>query len=629
MAALIPDNSKLFINPYNFVSTTPQVKREPPGNGDLTGLISCRVIVKGELALPDHSDCEDRKYNFYNIAGKQIIPGSELKGCIRSVYESLTPSCFSVMNNNVLTKRLSRPDNNVVPGILRFERSGWAIYDAMKYKPQAWKGAPPDIQRNWPAFKGGKLKESLFIQSGSDPVYACSDDEIDRFVELLEIFKSYAKENVKSLFAKMIKQIENKEDVAIFYRLDQNNKLSYFSPAQVSRHMFQNTVASLLGEHSAGLCGKQRNGYYCPACALFGTLGGGNALASHVRFSDAVADSVTISDDYKNLPELSSPKVTSVEFYSKKGVSFSDVVSWNYDTRGVVLNGRKFYYHSEPKTEKTLGERSIAVKTALANSTFKFDIAFDRITEEQLRQLLWVLTIGENDENSLLCHKIGAGKPVGYGSVKIVVDNIRTRVFSGGEYGIENKTYDAYAVNDSIFCEPKALKEFRLISNYNYVAGKTVSYPIANDGTGSRNATAAHQWFSNNRTQGNNRQAAKFKYVLSPISENPDDLELPAMVVADHDIIPNTGGRGSDSSSVSITGDLIIGTVYVAKIIGSFEDRYGNFFFKLSVAGITEIGGKTCKINQKFVKNKSQGGILRVIYNGMNDRGIPQFKCTN
>ncbi len=631
MATLTPDMDNMFINPYNFVSKTSRVERSEPIKGNLSGTISCKLIVKGELALPDHSTGDDRRFDFFNINGAPIVPGSEIRGCVRSVFEALTPSCFSVMNSNVLTKRLSRPENDIKPGILRFDGECWAIYEALKYKPKAWKGGSPTLVRKWPAFRGGKLTSSYFILNKKYADYVCRNNEIQSFAELLDIFRSYAKAGNSHLFSNMLRKLENGEDLAVFYRIH-NNELDYISPAQVSRTIFQNTVSSLLGEHAVGKCGK--DGKYCPACTLFGTLGAGNPLSSRLRFFDAKAENVTISPTFKNLPELSSPKITSVEFYSKCGTNYTDTNSWTYDSAGVSLNGRKFYYHSEPKEEAVLGERSIAVKPALDGSTFNFQIAFDRINSNQLRQLLWVLTIGDNDADSIFCHKLGVGKPVGYGSVKIIVDHVTTRTFKGGSYTLEQQRYNDFDISENLFDEKQAMREFKLIANREYLKGKNVSYPIADDGTGSKNAKAAHQWFASNRTQGNRRQAAQFRYVLHPLSEDPARLELPAMV-ADTSATDNyshgNGGGYRQTPQTAATagtniGGLTVGKTYSAKILSETNpDAHGNTYYMLSVNGVTRIDRFALRVNKKNARGKRIGDEIRVLFKSINDNGAPYF----
>ena len=619
MATLTPDPTLKFINPYNFVTKTSQVSRSAIRSGPLSGRIRCTLNVRTELALPDHRDCDGSRFNFYNVNGVPTIPGSEIRGCIRNVFEALTQSCYSVMNMNVLTKRLPRPDNSVQAGIISYENGRWAIYPAEKRS-----GADSDtLPREWIQFKGSGKKTSYYAKTTDTPVYICTGEDIDRFLELLEIYESYAKAQNLDLIKRISDQIRAGRDVVAFYKLS-GNMLTYFSPAQISRYMFRSTVSSLLGAHAAGICGT--GGQYCPACALFGTLGAGKAVASHLRFGDASPESVTISDTYRNLPELSSPKITSVEFYSSlPGQGYRNVRRWDYDTPGVQLNGRKFYYHSEPKKENVLGPRSMAVKTAQAGSCFLFDVWFDSVSEEQLRQLLWVIAIGENSADSQYCHKLGAGKPAGYGSVKLLVTGIEVRTFADGDYRIERKVYQDFAPDRTLFSEAGAVADFLRIADYGYVSGRTVSYPIADDGRGTKNSKAAHQWFLSNRVQGNASRPSQFRYVLPPIADDPASLELPAMFASAAD---RGWGRSSSapaparqSSAAALEGNK----QYNAKIVGSFEDKYGNAFFKISVDGHTELGGKTCKIKQKYAGNRSVGDMIKVEYRGPNDRGVPQF----
>ena len=530
MAALQPDFGDLFINPYNFVTKTSHVERQMPQKGTLTGCISCRIIARSPVALPDHRESSDRRFGFYSVAGKPIIPGSEIKGCVRSVFEALTPSCFSVINSNVLTKRLSRPDLDVKPGILRFMDGRWVLFAAEKCKTPPGNGTA--LKRTWLTLDGKRTNTAWYRQTGSGPVHVCGGEEIGNFTELLDIFAANSRDARHIL--RVRDQIENREDTVVFYKAE-GADLTYFSPAQISRQMFRNTVTSLLGEHAAGICGK--DGLYCPACALFGAVGNKNARASRLRFGDAEAQRATVSDEYYNLPELSSPKITSVEFYSRRSGPYRNAPLWDYDSEGVSLNGRKFYYHSRPKREERLGPRSVAVKPALPGSVFRFDLWFDSVDEEQLRRLLWVLTLGDNTEDSRYCHKLGTGKPAGYGSVKIVVDGIRLRSFDPGRYTVTGKTYADFAVTDALFSEREALRDLLRIVDLHYLDGRRVSYPIADNGRGGVNARAAHQWFSGNRIQGNRSRAAAFRYVLHPLSDDAEDLELPAMTA-------QAGGRG-------------------------------------------------------------------------------------
>ncbi len=639
MAKLYPDYNNKFINPYNFVPLTSQVERKQSENDanekTLNGYISCSLKVIDMLALPDRS-AEDkarpRCYDFYKIDGKPVIPGSEIRGCIRAVYEALTQSCLSVINNNVLTGRLPSLQNDIKPGVLRYENDKWVIYEAVKLN-QAQRDKTtekPLLEREW--IKSGndpkpKFKKTYFYIHANKPVYSCNTRDIEDFNALLDIFIDNNSDNNKfcSILKGMKKAIVIKSDIPVFFRL-KNGNLNYFSPAQISRQMFKNTVSELLGPHSNS-CG-QENGY-CPACRLFGTLGNNKStlfpLASRVRFSDAVAnENVVIHDSYINLPELSSPKITSVEFYSFLGVEQRNAKQWNYDDYGVSLNGRKFYYHSKPQNDKELGERSLATKPACAsdNGKFSFKVYFDKVSLSELKKLLWVLTVGENDPQSRMMHKLGYGRPVGYGSVKITIDKVVERSIENGAYILSDKSFDDYEVTDSVFAEKKALGSFKLIANYDYVSGKTVAYPIADDGQNDKNSTASHNWFSNNR------QGKLFKYVLPKLTENPDDLLLPAMVANP----TNQNGNDMPSGKTYVKHNkpknfdfskFVEGREYKATVTDIYEK--GNDVFVW-----VEVQGEKASIKLKpdFFKkiNLKNSNVIKVLYKGRNKTN-PIFPC--
>ena len=587
MAALVPDKNNLFINPYNFVSTTSRVDRTTPSQGNKTGYISCTLKVKDMLALPDRNN-EDAKnprhYDFYTINGSPIIPGSEIRGCIRSVFEAVTQSCFSVVNNNVLTCRLSRPESasGVVPGVLKYENGSWVIYKAEKYNRKKLEkaGLSADIEREWSKFgQNAGYSTSYFCISADKFEYACSEEDMECFEELIGIFIRNNEEDKKfsAILKNVQKSLDEKKDIAIFFRI-KNREINYLSPAQISRQMFRNTVSMLLDEH-AGICNEE-NGY-CPACRLFGTLGKGNPIVSRVRFSDAVEkQNVRVYSEYLNLPELSAPKITSTEFYSSIGIQIRDVSFWNYDSPCVKLNGRKFYYHSKPVSENELGPRSIATKPVCENSEFKFKVYFEKINSIELKQLLWVLTLGENEPNSLQMHKIGYGRPVGYGSVKITVDEIVERNIENGVYSLAKNDFMDYDISDTIFSEQKALTDLKLITNYAYVLDKNISYPIADDGKNRKNSKAAHNWFSNNRTK--NRTVS---YVLPKLSPKAEDLYLPAMKATDRNFVSKEHKKNSSGKPNFNFLKFESNQTYVAEVTGKVNMDNGKMTVFIKVDG--------------------------------------------
>lgn len=126
---------------------------------------------------------------------------------------------------------------------------------------------------------------------------------------------------------------------------------------------------------------------------------------------------------------------------------------------------------------------------------FSFSVFFDRITEKQLRKLVFALDLGENSDDSRRCHKLGHGKPVGLGSVKIIVDQIITRSFVENHYSLNDITKNILSeANEDMFPKTPVLTAFLdKLLDLDYVAGYDVDYPRLNEGGD------VFSWFSENR----------------------------------------------------------------------------------------------------------------------------------
>lgn len=295
---------------------------------------------------------------------------------------------------------------------------------------------------------------------------------------------------------------------------------------------------SIIGKRGKGSCRLRSD--LCKACALFGFASGEKA-GSKIRITDARAA------DYKKeqieekvtLRELASPKESYLLFYTR---SKQEGKMPDYD-HGAEPRGRKYYWHSESEyykviedngEKKVLGEmkngktiRNATMDLIKPNVTFKFRIYYDGITDTQLEELLWVLTFGENKDDSRLCHKLGHGKPLGLGSVKIVVDGKAERSFPN-DYSI---AYEKVEGIKNPFNEKDAqYKDLMKIVNMDTVKEFAVEYPRVvpspeyskilkenNRSTFGENEFASHQWFRKNK---------------KPLPEIADDeLTMPSLVI--------------------------------------------------------------------------------------------------
>lgn len=156
------DTKYKFLNPYNFVryiesdrkqdGATPEEKllgKMPPPPHDrmlgLNGEIKCQVITETPLFVSDShgvkTDGSHSSYRFFEYDGKKAIPASSLRGMVRSVFEAVTNSCFSVFDGD---RKLSyhAPVNEareLVPARVEKKREGYRLHlltGTTGYKPK-------------------------------------------------------------------------------------------------------------------------------------------------------------------------------------------------------------------------------------------------------------------------------------------------------------------------------------------------------------------------------------------------------------------------------------------------------------------------------------------------------------
>ena len=506
------------VNPYNFVGLEGTVNRSEQKTGNRSGVIHCKLITTTPLAIPDfplatENEIKHKKTDFFKIDGKAAIPGSEIRGVIRSAYETLSNSCLSVNNNNILSARSADVRK---PGIIKFgSDKKWHLYEAtaqkLKYDgSDDFDETTDTIKRTWRNYKyknrkaqyrDGKVTVNYKVTTTFKEIEA---EDLDRAVEdykkCCEIYKNNDK-NIKEYIPKI--STDGRCYTVYYKKFTENGKTYvYLSPAQISRSVFKNRVDDLLGEHSH--CTNPEN--VCEACGLFGMIGTGSnklsAIASRVRFTDA---KILTKPRYitATLKELAGPKISSVEFYS----TAPDMkYLWTYDTDGVTLNGRKFYFHHTgdySTTEKT--KRNLTTELVDRGAEFEFDVFFDKVTDEELRKLIWTIALGENSSDSNQQHKIGHGKPLGLGSVKMIVDSVETRSFDREtmEYKCEKAAVDSFFSEIPFDSESSYFKEYMAITDFTFVKGKKVAYPYGEDGGSNSNTnTGTLVWFKANHNDG-------------------------------------------------------------------------------------------------------------------------------
>ena len=438
------NEKKSFINPYNFVRPDGETKR---GNGygkgeTVTGKLHCKLYIKTPLAVLDTESVEEEeipireddkekiiihdKYRFNRSGEKLMIPGSSIRGCVRSMYETLTNSCFATLpKNTFLTNRVASTDA-YKPAILIKEKNDWAIYDAKRLSVDTkersfeilYEDGKRKLKYNGTPFSFGdcvkvtesnnkvrslvregnndyvlfigepfgsrKHNESVFKKGNKIPV---DKEVLNKAKNGLEFsIEMYGKETINTQLGSSkhtgyasYNDAKEKGVIPVWCKktLDGKNVVDIsLSIAAIGRKVYKNTVNDLIGP---GLVACQaikenREKSLCPACQLFGTAKG-SGYGSRVRFTDAeCVDEKPEAPVTVTLKELGLPRTGYLPFYALDGI--------DYDSNGANINGRKFYWHNPSASddsnvysteEKT--DRNSTVEI-MKKGVFEFDVFF-------------------------------------------------------------------------------------------------------------------------------------------------------------------------------------------------------------------------------------------------------------
>lgn len=394
-----------FVNPYNFIDFPKHKARAYDEADRHTGVIEYTITTKTPLFIPNSGSTtafkvsdevpEHKSYDFFSYTeldmGKRydgsyhipVIPGSEIRGVIRTIYETLTDSCMGVLNGE--SYPVKRSAARFIPALIHKRKDGkMELLEAtslrigrevpggkptqgfeqyhngtMLYYKSCGNNGIIDLDtvkrseeedgEDWSV--GYLIKWGMGVRKARYHVFTLKKksgsqwhgktltrDDIER--KLKPVLESYLSQ--PSVTADNKKAYEAyEEDLNVFLMGEEEayfpvtctgisgNEIFYLAPAIFSKEVSNHNIGKLAGEFAP--CVQNE----CPACELFGHLGrdNENAKGSRLRFSDMyvrderepeayyVADTVTI-------PTLAEPKLGNTEFYLKKpeGVNF-----WTYD----------------------------------------------------------------------------------------------------------------------------------------------------------------------------------------------------------------------------------------------------------------------------------------------------------
>ena len=144
----------------------------------------------------------------------------------------------------------------------------------------------------------------------------------------------------------------------------------------------------------------------CIACRMFGTMPNTNVLQlGHASFNDAVEVNICEHEAVYTIA-LMGPKPRHDAFYL-------DPKQW--------IAGRKFYFHqpNEIKRTHTKTDYNEHIIPVDVGSQFAFSLQFTNLETLELKTLLYAINLQQD-----MRHKIGYGKPAGFGSVHFDITKI-------------------------------------------------------------------------------------------------------------------------------------------------------------------------------------------------------------
>lgn len=632
------NTTESFINPYNFVPVDYSKKSTNSLGSDeerMTGVITCSLYTKTPIAILDAVKYEEKEnghriYPFMKDAKGEnyIIPGSSVRGMLRSVHEVVTDSCFSTAKKEV--QITARSKDAFQAGVLKLEDGKWNLYDATRYmllvKKNNFQVKPNHVNAKiWNCYsyhvdddKNGKYivdKNKNQIYTGQEVWIDVLKDDKGNEVKYIKqirdkdtkvVIKSipcapvartvYKKDNsdinakknsgylvlgeniyskhhesvfclkkevpmsidenvMKKAFSGLEEAVRVYNDgsinkqlkaggswygsfekmktngcIPVWYDYRASDKILYLSPASIGRMTYNNRLIDLVKDKKP--CTSRAN--MCESCSMFGMIGSSENYGSRVRVTDAICVNAQVRTQRITLPELASPRPSYIPFYLRKKTNGrvsekGKKELTGYDSENYELRGRKFYWHiPNPKFPDNIKEnnRNSTVEVLGMNESvpFTFRVYFDDITMDEMRKLVYTINLGQNKKEDVLCHKIGHGKPVGLGSIKIVVEDIQKREFSLEEGYKISSIKETVLDNVSELLEKKndSVRALEQIMNFELLKDEKVSYPyiIPTTQDYKMNDVAAHKWFTQNYKIGKDITEQEFPEILD------EDLHL-------------------------------------------------------------------------------------------------------
>jgi CRISPR-associated protein (TIGR03986 family) len=503
--------------PYNFVPLPEKVvPAEPPPDQDnyhldrRTGHIRCTLTTLSplytrttlnpdffrnwsdktrEMMNDDNARREHAQFFHLDDAQRPVIPGSSLRGMLRSLVEIAgygkiqwvadTPLAFRAVADTTSLGAYYKetlPTTAIRAGYFVRDGAEWRIRPAkpiegaafarirrdmirtIRSSLPAWPNSkdpcrnagviyvqtrpsqtgPPIVSSASPTPDDPSRSKAVLVTTGDIPrkrnefVFGLPDDRAEPVEvpeELLHAYRDQMTDQQRHILGNQEGVLRKSQPV--FYFVD-NGSLKFFGHCMMFRLPYSQTPRKLVPP------ALRTDASDDLAESIFGSAKDSQARAGRAFFSDArlesAASGVWLSQEPITPKILSSPKPTTFQHYLTQEHPDNKNQLHHYDSQPpheTVIRGHKLYWHRGSAKQENIREsdevgwsndtQHTAIKPVRAGVTFRFEIRFENLSEVELGALLWALT-PPGEPGKQYHHKLGMGKPLGMGSVKIATD---------------------------------------------------------------------------------------------------------------------------------------------------------------------------------------------------------------
>ncbi len=469
--------------PYNFVPLNKEVfypdwadkvSHDIPFSDGESGEIEITVEAKSPIFIRNHSkDKENHSEEFCHFVNKDgakefYIPGSSIKGMVRSVLEIMSFSKMQFFNDEKLSVRDMTDRKNLVGqsdgcGFLVKRDNGYAIEDcgkpvtisfnevkkatnvytknfksaSEKYKAtnSCLKQIPIELQKKMMDVRGRQIPKQVAIYSASSNkkgTLVFTGDINNKKNEFIFIpngkfiqVKNYVVEDFKTVYFNensidgtyWQKKFKETKKIPIFYK-KAADKIVAIGLTQLFKLAYKKSISDAIVQDKKDTPDL--------AEAIFGYVRDKKALKGRVQFSHL--KSTTVRFEQKKEEVLGTPNASYYPNYIEQSNTNGSKVN-TYTTlmdKDAVIRGYKRYplqniiqNYPLPKDDKGKINHDVTTKFKPLDkgTTFKGKIRFHNLKKAEIGALISALTF-HGQENKLY-HNIGMAKPLGYGKIKV------------------------------------------------------------------------------------------------------------------------------------------------------------------------------------------------------------------